>query len=85
MYSISEVSKLVHVHNQTLRNWERSGLIRPKRFGHVRVFSELDIKRCETIKRFSRRGVSLQRIQALITLRAKAQKEKPEDGGNREA
>jgi MerR family transcriptional regulator/heat shock protein HspR len=85
MYSISEVSKLVHVHNQTLRNWERSGLIRPKRFGHVRVFSELDIKRCEAIKRYSRRGVSLQRVQALVNLRAQGVQENPEDGGNREA
>ncbi|NTV53116.1 MAG: MerR family transcriptional regulator [Candidatus Firestonebacteria bacterium] len=85
MYSISEISKLVHVHNQTLRNWERGGLIKPKRFGHVRIFSELDLKRCEAIKRYSRRGVSLQRIQALMNLRAKTQVENPESGGAREA
>jgi MerR family transcriptional regulator, heat shock protein HspR len=85
MYSISEVSKLVHVHNQTLRNWERSGLIRPKRFGHVRIFSDVDLKRCESIKRYSRRGVSLQRIQGLVNLREKARNENSEDGGTREA
>jgi DNA-binding transcriptional MerR regulator len=81
VFSISEVSKRVHVHNQTLRNWERGGLIKPERFGHARVFSEVDIRRCKAIKRYSRRGVSLRRIQVLVNLREKAQSENPDNGG----
>jgi MerR family transcriptional regulator/heat shock protein HspR len=81
MYSISEVSKKLSVHNQTLRNWERNGLVKPKRFGHVRIFSELDLKRCEEIKKYSRRGVSLQHVQALLGMRMKAQDEKTGNGG----
>lgn len=73
MYSISEVSRHLHIHNQTLRNWERNGLIMPKRFGKVRVFSEADIHRCEEIKKYSRRGFSLQRIKTLLTGAAKTE------------
>ncbi len=70
MYSISEVSKKLNVHNQTLRNWERHGLLKPKRFGQVRVFSEVDLKRCEEIKKVSRRGISMDRISEFLKMHA---------------
>jgi len=66
MYSITEVSRRLGVHSQTLRNWERNGLLKPKRFGLVRVFSDRDFKRCEEIKKYSRRGVCLDRIRKLL-------------------
>jgi len=66
VYSISEVSRRLHVHSQTLRNWERCGLLKPQRFGYMRVFSEYDIKQCEEIKKYSRRGVNLNRIRELL-------------------
>lgn len=81
MYSISEISKKVSVHNQTLRNWERNGLLKPQRFGHVRVFSDYDLKRCEEIKKYSRRGVNLKCIRALLAACFKIGDEKPGNGG----
>jgi DNA-binding transcriptional MerR regulator len=81
MYSISEVSKRIHVHNQTLRNWERGGLLKPQRFGFMRIFSDRDIQRCEEIKRYSRRGVSLRRVRALLQLRFMVTGTKSEHGG----
>jgi len=66
MYSITEVSRRLHVHSQTLRNWERKGLLKPQRFGLVRVFSEQDIQRCEAIKKYSKRGVNLDGIRGLL-------------------
>jgi MerR family transcriptional regulator/heat shock protein HspR len=66
MFSISEVAKLLHVHNQTLRNWEKYGLILPKRIGHVRVYSDADVQHCQEIKKYSGRGVHLRGIKELL-------------------
>jgi len=66
MYSITELARRLHVHNQTLRNWEKQGLILPKRIGKVRVYSEEDLRHCEEIKRYSGRGVNLKGIRELL-------------------
>lgn len=66
MYSIGQVARLLNVHSQTLRNWERQGLISPKRFGQSRVYSKSDIKQCKKVKRYSGRGIQLQSIKEAI-------------------
>jgi DNA-binding transcriptional MerR regulator len=81
MYSITEVSRRLRVHSQTLRNWERRGLLKPQRLGLVRVFSDLDLRRCEEIKRYSRRGVNLGRIRSLLLIKQHPP-EQPGNGGD---
>ncbi len=68
MRPISEVAKLLHVHTQTLRNWERKGLIKPNRIGQVRIYSTYDIQRCQKIKEYSGRGIHSRGIKELLRL-----------------
>jgi MerR family transcriptional regulator, heat shock protein HspR len=66
MFLISQVAKKLNIHIQTLRNWEKNGLIKPNRIGQVRIFSHYDLEKCSYIKRFSKKGVQLSRIKQLV-------------------
>jgi MerR-like DNA binding protein len=68
MRSISEVAKLIEVHTQTLRNWEKKGLITPTRIGNVRVYSSFDIQRLQEIKKYSGKGIQSRGISELLRL-----------------
>ena len=47
---ISEISSTLGVHPQTLRNWERRGIIKPERdWAGRRVFSDEDVEKIKTI------------------------------------
>lgn len=49
-YSISAVAKMFEVHQQTIRLYEREGLIAPKRSdGNTRIFTEEDVERLEEV------------------------------------
>jgi MerR family transcriptional regulator, heat shock protein HspR len=49
-YSISVVAKMFSVHQQTIRMYEKEGLISPKRTeGNTRLFSEEDVDRLEEV------------------------------------
>ena len=45
LYMIGVVSKMLGVHPQTLRLYEREGFVRPRRVGGQRLYSDADIKR----------------------------------------
>jgi hypothetical protein len=81
MRSIGEVARLLNVHTQTLRNWERRGLIRPNRIGHVRVYSTFDLQRLRKIKDYSGRGIHIRGIKELLRLNGTEPAGKPENGG----
>ncbi len=69
VFTIREAAVKLDVHEQTLRNWERAGIIRLKRLGtnRTRIFSTGDISRCRMIKRFSGRGISLKGLRVLLS------------------
>lgn len=69
MFSIREMSQKLGVHEQTLRNWERQGLLNVSRVGgnRTRVYSEDDVMVCWKILNLSERGVNLRGIKALFT------------------
>lgn len=50
LYSISVIAELINEHPETLRVWERNGLIQPDRSGYQRRYSNNDIKRLNFIK-----------------------------------
>ena len=53
-YMISVAADLVGMHPQTLRLYEKKGLVRPKRTpGGTRLYSENDIERLRMIQRLS--------------------------------
>ncbi len=78
VYLISIVASMLNVHPQTLRQYERDGLIKPSRTqGRMRLYSQRDIDRMKMILRLSRDlGVNIAGID--IILRLKEQMEEME-------
>lgn len=75
LYSIKEISSLLNVHQQTLRNWERKNLIIPLRVGLRRIYTMEHLSLCKKIKQFSGKGISLKGIKEILkTLNIKGEK-----------
>ncbi len=72
-FMISTVSKLYNIHPQTLRLYEREGLLRPSRTeGNTRIYTEEDLKRLEIILNLARDlGVNLAGIEIILNMRDK--------------
>jgi MerR family transcriptional regulator/heat shock protein HspR len=72
-YMISAVAELYRVHPQTLRLYERLGLLKPSRTqGNTRVYTDQDIERLEVILTLSRDlGVNLAGIEVVLNMRDK--------------
>lgn len=79
VYLISIVAKILDIHPQTLRQYERENLIIPSRSdGRIRLYSQRDIDKIKMILRLTRElGVNLSGVD--IILRLKDQMEKMED------
>ena len=75
-FSISAVAKMFSVHQQTIRLYEKEGLIVPKRSeGNTRMFSESDIDRLEEIIYLtSKLGVNLAGVEMILKLQRKITK-----------
>jgi len=69
MFTIREMASKVHVHEQTLRNWERTGLLKVSRIGgnRTRVYNDEDLVLCRKIAEFSDQGINLQGIKLLLS------------------
>ncbi|MCZ7527774.1 MAG: MerR family transcriptional regulator [Acidimicrobiia bacterium] len=69
LYIISVAAELAGVHPQTLRIYERKGLIRPKRTeGRSRRYSERDIELLRRIQELTTAGVSLEGVRRVLAL-----------------
>lgn len=70
-YTISVAAELVEVHQQTLRHYERLGLVEPERGkGEIRYFSERDIERVLQIRRLvNDLGVNLAGVEVILNMR----------------
>lgn len=70
-YVISIASQILGVHPQTLRLYEREGLIEPQRTGgKIRLYSENDIERVRCIMRLTNDlGVNLAGADAILNMR----------------
>jgi MerR family transcriptional regulator, heat shock protein HspR len=68
--SIREIAAKIRVHEQTLRHWEKMGLLKVSRLGtnRTRVYSEDDLDLCRKISDFSDQGINLRGIKALLAL-----------------
>jgi MerR family transcriptional regulator/heat shock protein HspR len=71
VYIISVAAELSGVHPQTLRMYERKGLLTPKRTsGNTRRYSEQDIERIRTIQELTQLGgISLVGVKLFIEMR----------------
>lgn len=72
-YMISAVSQRYNIHPQTLRLYEREGLLSPSRTeGNTRLYSDDDLKRLETILSLTRElGVNLAGVEIILNMRQK--------------
>lgn len=70
---ISAVAELYHLHPQTLRLYERVGLLKPSRSqGNTRLYTDADLERLEVILNLTRElGVNLAGIEIILNMRDK--------------
>ncbi len=72
-YMISAVAELYKLHPQTLRLYERVGLLKPSRSqGNTRLYSDNDLERLDVILTLARdMGVNLAGIEIILNMREK--------------
>ncbi len=72
LYMISVVARMLHVHPQTLRLYEREGLVIPRRTKRQRLYSEEDVERLAMILRLTRElGVNRSGVDIILRMRHK--------------
>ncbi len=71
VYLISVVAKILDIHPQTLRQYERENLVSPSRTnGRIRLYSQRDIDRIKLILRLTRElGVNLAGVDIVLRLK----------------
>ncbi len=72
-FMISAVAQRYNIHPQTLRLYEREGLLKPSRTeGNTRLYSEEDLEQLETILALTRDlGVNLAGVEIILNMRRK--------------
>ena len=72
-YTISAVAELFDIHPQTLRLYEREGLLQPSRSdGNTRLYEDADLERLEIILSLTRDlGVNLAGVEIILNMREK--------------
>ena len=72
-YMISAVAEQYEVHPQTLRMYEREGLLKPSRSdGNTRLYTDEDLERLEVILKLTRElGVNLAGVEIILNMREK--------------
>jgi len=75
-YMISVVAQKYDIHPQTLRLYEREGLLKPSRTeGNTRLYSEEDLEQLETILSLTRDlGVNLAGVEIILNMRRKIER-----------
>ena len=76
IYVISVAARLLEVHPQTLRYYERAGLLKPTRSsGKIRLYSQREIERLRKIMRLTTElGVNLAGAEVIIDLTERLEK-----------
>jgi MerR family transcriptional regulator/heat shock protein HspR len=79
LYFISMAARLLDMHPQTLRKYERLGLVRPTRtVGSMRVYSRDELERLKLIKRLVEEDrINLAGVQRLLTIAEAVQRLRP--------
>lgn len=82
-YHISNVARMFDIHPQTLRLYEREGLLMPSRSeGNTRLYSDEDLKQLEIILNLTRDlGVNLAGVEVVLNMRQKIERIEAEVNG----
>ena len=75
-YVISIAARMVGMHAQTLRQYERMGLVEPKRTrGNIRLYSRADVARLRQVQRLmSDLGVNLAGVEVILRMNERMQR-----------
>jgi MerR family transcriptional regulator/heat shock protein HspR len=86
-YLISMAARLLGMHPQTLRKYERLGLVQPGRtLGSMRVYTSEELERLRLIKHLvDEVGVNLAGVQRLLSVAEVVERMRPLVGGDLEA
>ena len=69
VYMIGVVVSLTQMHAQTIRLYEKLGLVTPQRRNKNRLYSEMDVERLRQIRRFTQEmGVNLAGVEVILRL-----------------
>lgn len=76
VFLISIVAKILNIHPQTLRQYERENLIKPSRSdGRIRLYSQRDIDKIKMVLRLTRElGVNLAGVDVILRLKEKMER-----------
>lgn len=79
LYLISVAARMLDMHPQTLRKYERLGLVRPLRtLGSMRVYSRDELERLRIIKQLvDEDGINLAGVQRLLSIAEAVQRMRP--------
>ncbi len=79
LYFISMAARLLGMHPQTLRKYERLGLVQPTRtIGSMRLYSREELERLRLIKRLvDEAGINLAGVQRLLSIAEVVQRMRP--------
>jgi MerR family transcriptional regulator/heat shock protein HspR len=79
LYFISMAARLLDMHPQTLRKYERLGLVRPTRtIGSMRVYTDDELARLRLIKHLvEEAGINLAGVQRLLSIAESIQRMRP--------
>src|SRR3712207_3970674 len=79
LYFISMAARLLEMHPQTLRKYERLGLVRPTRtVGSMRVYTQDELERLRLIKHLVEEvGVNLAGVQRMLEIAEAVQRLRP--------
>ena len=79
LYFISMAARMLGMHPQTLRKYERLGLVQPTRtIGSMRVYSREELERLKIIKRLvDGAGINLAGVQRLLSIAEVVQRMRP--------
>ena len=79
LYLISVAARMLGMHPQTLRKYERLGLVQPSRtIGSMRLYSRDELKRLKVIKRLvDDGGINLAGVQRLFSIAEVVQRIRP--------
>jgi len=74
VYMISVVSRILEVHPQTLRMYERKGFVRPHRVNKQRLYSDEDIERLNLVIKLTKElGVNKAGVDIILRMRNRIQ------------
>ncbi len=72
LYLISVVSKMLEVHPQTLRMYEREGFVTPRRINRQRLYSENDVERLNLVIELTKElGVNKAGVDIILRMRSR--------------